>query len=70
MFADDIASELNRKAALERQREKFRKYILDLEQYYMDEFEKWEDKKPFAAGLEKRVSLLCGHILQKYDEAI
>ena len=68
MFADDIASELNRKAALERQRGKFRKYMLDLEQYYMDESLKTD--KPFVEEQEKRISLLCSHILQEYDEAI
>ena len=70
MFDEDVAMELNRKAALEQQRETFRKAILDLERYYMDESIKYKDKKPVVAVQEKRMSLLCAHILQGYDGAI
>ncbi len=48
----------------------FRKYLLELEDYYMSEFERVKDSKPFAAEAEKRMSLLCGHILQKFDDTV
>jgi len=48
----------------------FRKYLLELEDYYMSEFKRVKDRKPFTAEPEKRMSLLCGHVLQKFDDTV
>ena len=48
-------------------KKQFREYLLALEKHYMSEFERVKHSKPFAAEPEKRISLLCGHILSEFD---
>lgn len=45
----------------------FREYLLSLEDYYMNEHTRIKDSKPFAAETERRMFLLCGHILSEFD---
>lgn len=61
----DVVKEVNE---LLEQREKFREYMLGLELYYMDESLKTD--KPFLEEQEKRISLLCSHILQEHEEPV
>ena len=69
MFDEDVVKDLNRKVALEHQQQSFREGVLSLEQHYMDEFMRLKNK-PLAAEIEKKMSLLCSHILKEYDAKI